>query len=351
MITDQPWDAIIVGQGLAGTTLAWHLQEAGQRVLIIDRDEAVTASKIAAGLITPVTGQRLALSWRVDEFLPVARKFYARIEKRTDTKFFHPRAAVRLFSTDAEPAAWMDRCQHPDFQMQMLTPQPSPVIRAEIADAPFGGFAMQAAQLDVAAYLDASRAVLPCERMTLDWQRDVTLGADEIFVKGHRTRLLMSCEGFAATRNPYFSWVPFRAAKGDILTVRFHGAMPQQSVHRGIWIAPAADADVFYVGATYDWETLDQVPSAAARDDLERQLKAFVRVPYTVLDHRAAVRPIIHESKPRIGVHPQHPRLGFFNGLGSKGALLAPWYAETLANSLVRGTTLSRDVDVARFWG
>jgi len=34
MITDMaeaPWNVIIVGQGLAGTTLAWHLPEAGKR--------------------------------------------------------------------------------------------------------------------------------------------------------------------------------------------------------------------------------------------------------------------------------------------------------------------------------
>ena len=60
-------DAIIVGQGLAGTTLAWCLLEAGLSVLVTDREEEVTSSKIAAGLITPITGQRLALSWQVDK--------------------------------------------------------------------------------------------------------------------------------------------------------------------------------------------------------------------------------------------------------------------------------------------
>ena len=59
-MAEAPWDVIIVGQGLAGTTLAWHLREAGQRVLVIDACEPVTSSKIAAGLITPITGQRVS---------------------------------------------------------------------------------------------------------------------------------------------------------------------------------------------------------------------------------------------------------------------------------------------------
>ena len=95
------WDTIIVGQGLAGPTLAWQLMDAGQRVLILDANEEVTTSKIAAGLITPITGQRIALSWKVEEFLPVARKFYRALEARTGELFFHERRAVRGLRTIA----------------------------------------------------------------------------------------------------------------------------------------------------------------------------------------------------------------------------------------------------------
>ena len=57
------FDCVIVGQGLAGTTLAWHLVEAGRSVLLLDAEAPVTASKISPGLITPITGQRLSLAW------------------------------------------------------------------------------------------------------------------------------------------------------------------------------------------------------------------------------------------------------------------------------------------------
>jgi glycine oxidase len=91
------WDAIIVGQGLAGTTLAWRLREAGQRVLLVDACEAVTSSKIAAGLMTPITGQRLVLTANCDALMAEARAFYAGVEQLTGSKFFHERTAVRLF--------------------------------------------------------------------------------------------------------------------------------------------------------------------------------------------------------------------------------------------------------------
>lgn len=343
-----PWDVIIVGQGLAGTTLAWQLREAGQRVFVIDAQEPVTSSKIAAGLITPITGLRLVLSERCDEFLPVARNFYASIEKQTARKFFHDRVAVRLFKSDDERQNWAQRSQRPTYQPHLVTPAPSPLLDPELGGASGGGFAMHAAQLDVAAYLEASREVLPWEPMTLDWQHDVTFNAEDISVKDHRTRCLISCEGYAASRNPYFSWVPFNAAKGDILTVRFHTPVPPLCLHRGMWIAPTADPEIFRIGSTYDWKTLDQQPSPSARSDIERRLKEFFHVPYTVLEHHAAVRPIIKESKPFIGLHPQHERLGYFNGLGSKGSLHAPWFAQCFTDFLVHQTPLPEDIDLRK---
>lgn len=344
------WDAIIVGQGIAGTTLAWRLREAGQRVLLVDASEAVTCSKIAAGLITPITGMRLVLTANCDALLAEARAFYAGVERETGLAFFHERTAVRLFQNEAERAAWGPRSLRPEYQSYAVTPGPEPLVGPELAEAGEGGFAMRAAQLDVAGYLAASRAVLPWVAMTVDWERDVVLGADEVRVGGHRGLRVVSCEGYAASRNPYFARVPFKAAKGDILTVRFEGPVPPRCFHRGIWIAPTAEPGVFRVGASYDWARLDQVPDEGARAEIERKLRAFWRVPYTVLAHEAAVRPIIAESKPVMGVHPTHERLGYFNGLGSKGSLHAPWFTQLFARHLVEGAALPADVDVRKFW-
>ena len=344
------WDAIIVGQGIAGTTLAWRLREAGQRVLLVDAGEAVTSSKIAAGLMTPITGQRLVLTANCDALMAEARAFYAGVERATGAKFFHERTAVRLLSSEAERVAWGPRSLRPEYQGYVMTPGPEPLVGPQLADASGGGFAMRAAQLDVAGYLAASRAVLPGVELAVDWTRDVVADADEVWVGAHRGLRVISCEGYGAALNPYFAFLPFKAAKGDILTVRFEGRVPAQCFHRGIWIAPTAEADVFRVGASYDWARLDQVPDEAARADIERKLQAFWKVPYTVINHEAGVRPIIAESKPVMGVHPEYARFGYFNGLGSKGSLHAPWFAQVFARHLVAGAALPADVDLGKFY-
>ncbi len=243
---------------------------------------------------------------------------------------------------------WALRRSRPEFQPYLVTPTPAPLLDPEIGDASGGGFEMRAAQLDVAAYLQASRAAFAYQTMQLDWARDVTIGGPYVTVQGLRTRRLISCEGYAASRNPYFWAVPYKPAQGDILTVRLHRRIPPMCLHRGIWVAPTMDPDVFRVGATYDWVRQDQMPQAAARAEIEDRLRQFFRVPYTVLEHQAAVRPIIEASKALVGLHPDHDGLGYFNGLGSKGALHAPWFAERFAAFLVAGTPLPDDFDLRK---
>jgi len=344
-MTDVVWDAIIVGQGLAGTALALQLMDMGQRVLVIDAQESVTSSGIAAGLITPITGKRLALSAHYDDFLDAARSLYQHVEARTGRKIFHERTAIRLFKSGAERSHWLKRARDPAFQPYVLEPPPEPLIDPALCEASHGGFAMKAAQLDVAGFLDAARDTLSVEPGALDWRSDVAIHDTDISVRGHRTRRLISCEGFAASLNPYFSWIPFNAAKGDILTVRFEGPMPVQTLHRGIWVAPAADAENFLAGSTYDRATLDHQPSLAGRREIESQLRAFCHVPYTVLDHQAAIRPIVFNQTALVGRHPRYDKLGFFNSLGSKGALKAPWYARRFAAFLVHGAPLPDEAD------
>jgi hypothetical protein len=150
------FDEIIIGQGLAGTTLAWHLLGRGRRVLVIDRAQVGTSSRLAAGLITPITGQRLTVSWRCREFLEQALSFYRQIESRTSTSFLHADGALRFWQNDREQQVFARRLQEePEFAS--LVDELSDMPDGVAADR--GGFAMPtAARLNVPLFLDVSRA-------------------------------------------------------------------------------------------------------------------------------------------------------------------------------------------------
>ena len=101
---------------------------------------------------------------------------------------------------------------------------------------------------------------------------------------------------------------------------------------------------MFRAGSTYEREQLDGEPTERGRSEIESRLREFLRLPFEVIDHAAAVRPIIRESRPVLGFHPEHPRIGIFNGLGSKGSLLAPFFAAQLADVLCGTGQLDPDV-------
>src|SRR5690554_1597302 len=91
----------IVGQGLAGTCLAWQLFERGASFRIVDRG-AGGSSRVAAGLINPVTGKNFTPSWRIEAFLPEAVRFFRKMECNLSRRFWHPLPVMRLAATEKE---------------------------------------------------------------------------------------------------------------------------------------------------------------------------------------------------------------------------------------------------------
>jgi glycine oxidase len=333
----------IVGAGLAGTTLAWALVRCGRTVRLIDREPPVTASRIAAGLLTPITGKKLSASWRWQELRPAAERFYRSVEADTGATFFHPRPILRLFTSDAERKQFEDK--RATFG-ELATAIDSP---PEHVAMPFGGFAMPtAAQLDVRSYLDTSR----------EWFRGRGLytngdypglprasGERESTALAAGSRLTVCCTGYPPL--PPFDGVRFRPAKGEILTVRIPGLNETRVLNRsGFWVAPTSAPEVYRAGATYSWHELDCVPTAAGRAELEASLREVIRLPFEVIGHDAAVRPIVEGRRPRIGLHPQDSSVGFFNGLSSKGSLTASFFAEQFAAYLCGQGDIEPEVDV-----
>ena len=72
-------------------------------------------------------------------------------------------------------------------------------------------------------------------------------------------------------------------------------------------------------------------------------------VPYTIVEQSAGIRPTVKDRRPLLGVHPKHTRLALFNGLGTRGVMIAPKMAQELYQHLSEGTPLEEEVDLRRF--
>ncbi|HAI83826.1 MAG TPA: FAD-dependent oxidoreductase, partial [Chitinophagaceae bacterium] len=106
---------------------------------------------------------------------------------------------------------------------------------------------------------------------------------------------------------------------------------------------------LWWVGSTYDNRFTDVLPTEHFRASMEAALRQILQLPFTVVDHIAAIRPATIERRPFVGLHPAIPHIGIFNGMGTKGCSLAPYFGEQLAQHLINGTPLLPQVDVQRF--
>lgn len=341
--------AIIVGQGLAGTALAWTLAKRGLDLAVIDSGSHSTSSRIAAGLVTPITGQRGVLTWNWEEAWRVAQRFYREIESRTNSEFWCERPSIRLYDSEKERCAIDARLssEYRDLATSLLPSFES--IETSI-DKTFGGFMMKdAARLNTSGYLNASRKLfLEWEAFhlhDLDLQNEVEVASDAIRIPKLelQSQKLIFCQGYTRQHNPWFD-LPLVPAQGDILLLDIPKLDESRTIHRGVWLTPDYNANTspstsrYLVGSTYRWEPLDGLPSDEARDEIVSKLKRWLKVPCEVIDHYSAIRPTSFDQKPLAGPSSIDPRIWVFNGLGAKGALLAPWCADHLVSSLLDGT-------------
>lgn len=345
---DQLLDFVIVGQGIAGTTLAWLLKWRGLRGLIIDREGDQSASRVAAGLMTPVTGKRLVPAWRLDECWSTAERFYRRVETETNSHFLTQPGQARLFDSPESRNDFHERdwSRHP-----AEIRQPDHLVDTDVFQAPFGGFELPTAgRLDVATYIEASRGCFADDqslcRAELDPDGGIEITARFVRIPelNVRTERVIFCQGAAGHLNSWFDDVEFKSARGEILTLRIEGLHETRIINQGVWLVPCGNG-IFKAGSTYDFENLQEGTTSAGRQEILDRLGQFLKLPVEVINHESGVRPIVTERRPVIGVHREHSQLAIFNGLGSKGSLLAPWVATQLVENLINGSPISPELD------
>lgn len=350
---DKTVDLLVVGQGLAGSLLAWRLLQAGMDVVVVADAAGAPTSRTAAGLVNPVTGQRLVKAINVDVLLPAARRFYRHLEQIFERPLFHEKAMLRLFRTEKEQEVYEKRCHDPAYQPYLGERFDSGGSGCELND-PLGGFRQyRTGYLDTTALLDTLNNYFLQQGRYLEGTVEyaaLQLLEDGVVWEGLKAGRLIFCEGYLGQANPWFDWLPFQPAKGEILTLRTAERLPSEIINGRNWLVPTGGGE-FKLGATYQWQPLDVQPTQAGRQQLLEGLALLLAHPpdCELIDHGAGVRPGTRDKLPFIGLHPECPVLGIFNGFGSKGSLMVPWYADRFSRYLQEGEPLPPEADIARF--
>ena len=336
-------DVIIIGQGLAGTVLSATMQQRGKRVLVFDAPLAGRASEVAAGLVNPVALRRTVLTWRASEMLAIAGAFYRDLGLRYDSAFWHPLPLVAIFPTAQEAGIWQLRISDPEtgrfIQMDTTSDQ-----SLDALSQPYGrGIIDRCAWVDVRMMLAAHRAGLLAHGDLIEQRVDpsgIERKMDGVRIGTHTAPFVVHCAG------PFDTVTGLVQVKGEGLTVRIPGLHLTKAVHRGVFVLPLGD-DIYRVGATFAWDDVWSGPTEGARHLLLDRLQRLVEREVEVLDHWCGVRPASKDRRPILGRTGAHEAV--FNGLGSRGVVLAPWCAQHLCDHLFDGAAIDAEVAPDRF--
>lgn len=379
--------------------LALELEKRGIDFLIVDDDNPLAASRVSTSVINPVTGRRLARSWKVEEMLEAGVERYQgwppallrrqagpnrqrRVSPKAEgesnpgslrwsspppdgwagfrgsggehgageVSYFNPLPIIKLFGNAQEENDWTARASDEDpFVKKVVEVDDGFVEKGRGVVIHGGGWLDTQSLLTDLKQKWMAKGKLVQRRFDYDEIRisnpdqpvQISKPDQPIEWRGQEFSRVVFCEGVAAISNPFFHPLRLVPSKGEYLTVCIKGAPRDRIIGTKYLLVPHASEE-FTFGSTYDRDDLSPKPTVAARAELESRLRKLLQVPFEVTGHHFGIRPSTYDRRPLMGTHPKHPQLVIFTGLGSKGGMMASWLAQHLVAHLEDGVELER---------
>lgn len=346
---NQRLDYLIIGQGLAGSALAWELLQRGKSIMVFDAPANNQASSVAAGLCNPITGKMMTKTWKADVVFPFLKKFYSHAGKVLGGNFFSPLPIYHPFASVEEKRQWEQKSKTEEL-MKFVLKFHDRQAYSQVVN-PLGGIEFaQSGYLNVGPWLEAIRRFLIGNNSYREdfFQEDALIAGESVLYKELHANKVIVCNGLSALESKWFKWVPLKPLKGETLDVKMQ-TTPERIFNHGVYLVPAGEENMYKVGSTYQHPPFQEGPTAEAREEMQSKLRELTRLPFEIVHQNWGIRPTTPDRRPVLGHHPANKNVIIFNGLGTKGVSLAPYFAHRLANWLEQSTELPAEVNINRF--
>lgn len=340
-----PNSAIVIGSGIAGSACAYLLGREGVATTVIcAEDVGGEATRVAPGMLQPVTGRRARLApWHREGFewtLGLARRLEG------STPVLRPLGVLRAALDNGQADLWRSASANLDPAIACwIGPDEAEQRCGAMPHGCRGGIWIGGGGIiDTAAFTRALLAAGRCTVMTgtgvisfrvhdagveVRVEGRGTLSADTlVLAAGVGTNALLDASGLPPVRG----LVP----AGGVVIELNTDASPRCVVSSGGYLVPRPGGVV--VGATFDERSPWEGITRDAVVDLEGRARRLLP-PGTTMQlarARSGVRPATKDRVPRVGPHPDAPAIRICTGLGAKGLLLGPLAALMLVNQLAR---------------
>lgn len=340
---------LIVGGGLSGICLGHQLEQRNIDFLVVDQG-VNKSSAIAAGMINPMVFRKMVKTWRGDDLIPYLKRFYPIVEQKVGDRFFFPRKIRRVFSTQDEVDYWKERTKDQAYtsyihELDASDPKPSYVLEK------YGnGWVKSPGYVDAKRFMKANHQYfLEQHKLRLENFNFQAFDAHSLTYKKESFSHVVFAEGYRGRFNPFFNYLPLQQTKGEVLTIRSAEFRKDEILNRKCFILPIEKGD-FKLGATFSWDTTDTTPTKEAREMLLDQYNQLSTAPIEVLEQEGGIRPTVTDRRPLIGEHPVFKKLYIFNGMGTKGYMIAPYFSEQFTQHIFDGKKLDDEVNIVRFY-
>lgn len=285
-----------------------------------------------------------------DEILPELHAFYGSCGHKLHKNFLSERAIIKPFTEAQETTLWQKKAaegnQYLDGKIY------SDFDLSEKDHTTRYSKVLEAGNLHMQEFLERSREYFISGESYLEETfefESLSTAPDSVSYKHIQARYIVFCEGHLVQKNPFFGFIPMKPAKGEVLTIHCKGIRLEKDIfNKNLFIMPLGN-DLYKVGATYAWDKLNDLPTDEGKEELLAKLRQILTIPFEIIHHQAGVRPSVIDRRPVLGKHVSHNRVAVFNGLGTKGVMLAPYFSRILTEHLIHGQPLPAEVDINRF--
>jgi glycine/D-amino acid oxidase-like deaminating enzyme len=337
-------DFLIIGQGIAGTVFCHEALQAGFTCHVVDVPLEGRASAVAGGLINPITGRFMKKSWMIEQLIPALETTYKTLDSQLGIRSYRPMPIWRLLSNPEDINHWEVKRSEEGYNPFM-----GPLVQPDdprLVPHPAAGLILNGAWLNTSLLLSAFRSHLLKNGMisegVFNWNDINGNEWQHICFK-----YVVSCEGIFGRQHPLFPNLPLQTAKGQVMTIQLEGNDFEQVFNKNMLMIPLGKG-CYKIGATME-HTDELSITDKGLSALHQKAKSVIAVTYQVLKQEMGLRPTVKDRRPLLGRSALHEYVYIFNGLGTKGVSLAPYFARHLLQHITQGASLMKEVDIQRF--
>jgi glycine/D-amino acid oxidase-like deaminating enzyme len=257
---------------------------------------------------------------------------------------------ARIFNSIQDANFWDEKADHPEVGRYLSARSNNSV--QENFHAPFGNSEVnECGWLNVPLFIESSKNYFiqngffsneAVEENEVEFQEKGARWKNRDFDK------VILCTGIAVNQWEGLKDLDLIPNHGQVLDLHLEGLELDAIANFGQFLLPYGNGK-FRLGATYDWNEVPDVATDEARELLLSELNSRLNKEVVVESQKTGYRPTTRDRRPILGFAKGNERLGVFGGLGSKGVLLAPYFAKLFTLVLTEGIAIPKEVNTARF--